>query len=395
MDNMQPHDSLADELDIVLPPDQSAISQGANDPLVDAAIRLASAPTLELSAEALARIELKIANTKPVRPRVQYITTFAAAAASLLVIFSLLTVIAQNAEPGSPLYVFRQLTRGVQVAVSNPTPSPEPSDTSLPPATATIIQIAPTIPYTETTEPTFARTSVSPTSTLPVTETFVSSPTNTSSPTFTETSVVATSTPVIEQTPTPTLTQAASVVITGVMVTPVEQRAQIIIEGPIEEIEQNTITIYGIRIQLREDDPLLEVLKVNDNIRIEGDIQDEGATFLVIAEVLTFDNPNPVDNEIYISPEGDDVWRDPSDCSNPPPAWAPANGWRARCEVQQQPNNSNPGNSGGNNNAGGNNNSSGNSNGNGNGNGGNNNGNGNGNSNGGNNNDDDDEGDDD
>jgi hypothetical protein len=30
------------------------------------------------------------------------------------------------------------------------------------------------------------------------------------------------------------------------------------------------------------------------------------------------------------------VWRDEGNCDNPPPSWAPAHGWRLRCEGVQR-----------------------------------------------------------
>jgi hypothetical protein len=35
--------------------------------------------------------------------------------------------------------------------------------------------------------------------------------------------------------------------------------------------------------------------------------------------------------DVTVSDSGE-VWRDDGSCNNPPPPWAPANGWRRRCE---------------------------------------------------------------
>ena len=58
MNEQLPHDpnSLADELDRVLPPGQAGQSAPSTDPLVEAAARLSAAPRPALSPEALARI---------------------------------------------------------------------------------------------------------------------------------------------------------------------------------------------------------------------------------------------------------------------------------------------------------------------------------------------------
>jgi hypothetical protein len=101
----------------------------------------------------------------------------------------------------------------------------------------------------------------------------------------------------------------------------------IVIEGPVEAININIITIYGIDIEVDEDDPILTVVQIGDVIRVEGELDDiEEDTLVIIAITIII-----VDVDIYISDDGD-AWRD-DDCSNPPPPWAPAHGWRDRCEA--------------------------------------------------------------
>lgn len=95
----------------------------------------------------------------------------------------------------------------------------------------------------------------------------------------------------------------------------------IIIEGPVDRIDGNTIIIFGFPVVLDPDDPRLTVIQVGDIIRIEGN--DDGG--LLIAIVFVFTNV-----EIFVN--NGIVWRDSGACGNPPPPWAPAWGWRARCE---------------------------------------------------------------
>jgi hypothetical protein len=172
----------------------------------------------------------------------------------------------------------------------------------------------------------------------------------------TATPVVTTAAP-----PTPTIFAEATVApITTPEVTPEISRTPtlepiIIVEGPVEAITANVVTIYGIDITLNPDDPLLGVIVVGDVLHVEADY--DATTTVIIAVTV-----EPVSNEVNINPDTNESWRDDGSCNNPPPPWAPANGWRRRCE-----------NAGGNNSGGGNN-----GNGGGNGNGGNN-GNGNGN----------------
>lgn len=101
----------------------------------------------------------------------------------------------------------------------------------------------------------------------------------------------------------------------------------IIIEGPVEEINGNIIIIFGQEIVIDPDDPILAVISIGDFIRIEGETESEGNTIIVIAVTVVI-----VDVDIYINDTGE-VYRDDNECSNPPPPWAPAHGWRAKCGV--------------------------------------------------------------
>ncbi|MFN8374696.1 MAG: hypothetical protein U0694_17675 [Anaerolineae bacterium] len=107
----------------------------------------------------------------------------------------------------------------------------------------------------------------------------------------------------------------------------------IIIEGPVEEIDANIIVIYGFHIEVDPNDPILVIIQIGDVVRIEGDISpdSDGSTILIIAIVVII-----VDIDVVVGDDGS-VWRDNGNCDNPPPPWAPANGWRRRCETQ--PNN--------------------------------------------------------
>jgi hypothetical protein len=99
----------------------------------------------------------------------------------------------------------------------------------------------------------------------------------------------------------------------------------IIIEGPIEVIINNRIIIYGREIILDPNDPLLLVIRVGDKVRIEGELVESGTTVIVVAIIIII-----IDVDIYINDGGGAVWR--NECANPPPPWAPAHGWRRKCE---------------------------------------------------------------
>jgi hypothetical protein len=135
-----------------------------------------------------------------------------------------------------------------------------------------------------------------------------------------EATPVATATPVTTPESTPEMTPEATD--DGLPVT-------IVIEGPVQAININIITIYNINIEVKPDDPILTVIKIGDVIRVEGNTVDNGTTIVIVAVNITIIN---VDVVIV----NNQVWRDSGDCSNPPPEWAPAKGWRKRCEVKKQ-----------------------------------------------------------
>ncbi len=161
---------------------------------------------------------------------------------------------------------------------------------------------------------------LTPTATLSPTLMPEGTPTVVSTPLITP-SVTPQGTPAVTATPSVTVTPGGPPII--------------IIEGPVTAININIITIYDIDIELNVDDPLLLVIKIGDIVRVEGSIQDRGGVIIIVAVTVIIVN---VDIDI----DTGEVWRDEGNCANPPPPWAPANGWRRRC-------------GGGNNNGGGNN----------------------------------------
>lgn len=99
---------------------------------------------------------------------------------------------------------------------------------------------------------------------------------------------------------------------------------RIVIEGAVETISPDTITIYGIEIAKDSENPMFDVLQLGDVLRIEGEIMDEdGISIIIIVNVVY------INVEVFVN--GDMVWRDSGTCQNPPPAWAEAHGWRNRC----------------------------------------------------------------
>lgn len=121
-----------------------------------------------------------------------------------------------------------------------------------------------------------------------------------------------------------------------------EHEVRLTLEGVVEAIDGRVLTISGIEIELAEDDPLLDVLWVNDRVRIEGELVRGPSRFLIDGATIELANDNAAENEVEEGPRGE-LWRDSGDCNNPPPAWAKAYGWRARCEGASAPGNSAPG----------------------------------------------------
>ncbi len=103
----------------------------------------------------------------------------------------------------------------------------------------------------------------------------------------------------------------------------------IVIEGPVQAINVNIITIYNINIEVSVDDPILTIIKIGDIVRVEGEIvgDDDDSTIVIIAVTIIIINV-----EVFINDDSGEVWRDDEGCGNGPPPWAPAHGWRRRCQ---------------------------------------------------------------
>lgn len=118
----------------------------------------------------------------------------------------------------------------------------------------------------------------------------------------------------------------------------------IVIQGPVEDVnvEDGEITIFGITIKVDEDDPSLTVIQIGDVISVSGELELElGNLVLIFGDgdfegglvlILNADTIIFISVEVYIL-DGQ-VWRDSGsgNCQNPPPPWAPAHGWRSKCE---------------------------------------------------------------
>ncbi|MEO8612372.1 MAG: hypothetical protein ABI690_31040 [Chloroflexota bacterium] len=103
----------------------------------------------------------------------------------------------------------------------------------------------------------------------------------------------------------------------------------IVVEGPVEAINDNVITIYGVDITINPDDPILATIQVGDVLHVEADYATNTTTIVAVTvEPVT---ATPAGNEVNVNPSTGESWKDDGSCSHPPPPWAPANGWRRRC----------------------------------------------------------------
>ncbi len=154
--------------------------------------------------------------------------------------------------------------------------------------------------------------------------------------------------PGVSSTPTPTLMATPDPLAspTATPITPDDDDVIVVIEGPVTAIQINVITIYNINIAVAPNDPMLTVIQIGDIVRVEGflynrgddDDDDDNFDDILIGIgdanidiMIVAINIVIVNVDVFINSDGA-IWRDPGNCGNPPPPWAPAHGWRARCE---------------------------------------------------------------
>lgn len=207
------------------------------------------------------------------------------------------------------------LTVIVGVLIGRPAQEEAPTDPAI-----TLSVAAPTM-LPSSTDVAATATSIPATVTATATATF----TATSSASATLTATASSTT-----TATPSATATPSL-------TPTPEIVRISIEGVIQIIDAESITVHDVRIELSPEQ--LTGLRVGDTIRVEGET-DLTAQIIVIhaLNVVRVELPAPSSQGSSSSPgsSGGEQF----DCNNPPPPWAPAHGWRARCEGGAAPGNS-------------------------------------------------------
>jgi hypothetical protein len=125
------------------------------------------------------------------------------------------------------------------------------------------------------------------------------------------------------------LPATVTVTVTGIPA----QAVRLVIEGPVEALTADSVTIFGLVLLLNPAEPQSAALRVGDVVRIDA-AQAEGRLRVV---TLTFVNVG-----VFVNEAGD-IFRDDGDCANPPPPWAPAEGWRRRCAGGGNPGGGRPG----------------------------------------------------
>ena len=69
----------------------------------------------------------------------------------------------------------------------------------------------------------------------------------------------------------------------------------IVVEGPVEEINVSTITIFDINIQVDPSDPVLTQIQIGDTLRVEGETSFDNNVIVIVAVNITI-----IDVDIFI-----------------------------------------------------------------------------------------------
>lgn len=173
--------------------------------------------------------------------------------------------------------------------------------------------------------------------TAPATETHTPEPTLTFTATASVTATMsASATPASSATAVPSAIPSATATPSA---TPTPELVRITIEGVIQIIAADSIVVHDVRIELSPEQ--LSGLRVGDTIRVEGET-DLTARIIVIhaLSVVRVELPTPSSQGSSSGSTPGSSGGEQFDCNNPPPPWAPAQGWRARCEGGAAPGNS-------------------------------------------------------
>ncbi len=76
------------------------------------------------------------------------------------------------------------------------------------------------------------------------------------------------------------------------------------LDGPIEAINDNTIMVNGIPVQLAPDDPLLQTVKVGNFVSVQGNFQSKGSTIVLVVVNIAIVNNNVIPSQCWYHDDG-------------------------------------------------------------------------------------------
>ena len=377
-DQQHDHNNLADKLDQALPPNSTSISSENNEPLVNAAIWIASAPRpgfppkvkADLEAQLIQRAQELRVNRRTVRPNFQPLLRWALVASVVLAIVSTGVPTTLASVPGDVLYPVKQALEQVEIIIAN---SPQnQANLKLTHAERRLQEVKTLLSrgqwhselITDSLDQMVGAAQIARTESNFPPSTMIELESRTvelnmamaellaevsqmdiqSSAFPIMTAVAATQSSgalLLPQTATPSPTITAMPTQTATPVSPDDPtltptlEVNLVIEGPVQAINGNVVVIYGINVELDADDPILDIIKIGDYLRVAGNIAtlwNDSATDAAVETELS----NHSNSSDAITNEEQNIWIDNGNCDNPPPDWAPANGWRARCEGQSE-----------------------------------------------------------
>ncbi len=104
----------------------------------------------------------------------------------------------------------------------------------------------------------------------------------------------------------------------------------VVIEGVIESIDGNVIVVNGVSYIIPDGNLVLSLLEVGDSVVIVAVQAEDGA--LTVFLITLSDEDIYIDTDDNDDNDDDDDFRDDAPCQARPPDWAPAYGWRMKCD---------------------------------------------------------------
>jgi hypothetical protein len=80
---------------------------------------------------------------------------------------------------------------------------------------------------------------------------------------------------------------------------PTNGAATVGLDGPVEAINDNTIIVNGIPVQLAPDDPLLQTLQVGNFVSVQGNFQTSGSTIVLVVVNIAIVNNTAIQSDCW------------------------------------------------------------------------------------------------